>query len=102
MLRGAPEAYQGAGSHAVVRCRDCGFALWSYHPHFGEAIAFVGVGMLDRGECLQPEAHYFTRSKHPWVSLPDGIPTFPELGYPEKPEAGARIAAVMAKRGDAA
>ncbi|MEY2931472.1 MAG: hypothetical protein RL033_2221 [Pseudomonadota bacterium] len=102
VLQGSAETYQGTGSHAVVRCRDCGVVLWSYHPHFGDAIAFVGVGVLDQGDRLQPEAHYFTRSKHPWVALPHGVPSFTELGYPDKPEAGARIGAVLARRGAAA
>jgi hypothetical protein len=52
----------------------CRFSLWSYHPHFGDAIAFVGVGMLDEGERLLPEVHYFTRSEHPWVALLSDLP----------------------------
>ena len=98
VLAGTPERFQGTDSHEVARCASCGFALWSRHPYFGEAIAFVGVGMLDHGERLAPEAHYFTRSKHPWVQLPPDLPAFEALGYPDKPEAGARIEAVMAKQ----
>jgi hypothetical protein len=98
LLAGTPETFEGMASHPVARCADCGLTLWSYHPHFGDAIAFIGVGTLDASERLQPEAHYFTRSKHPWVNLPPNVPAFAEMGYPEKPEAGARIGAVLAKR----
>jgi hypothetical protein len=96
VLEGAPQLSQGAASHKEIQCGACGAALWSFHPKLGEALAFVGVGMLDRGERLAPEAHYFTRSKHPWVTLPPDLPAFEELGYPQKPEAGARIAAALA------
>lgn len=99
ILEGAPEPFQGAKSHKALECPACGSSLWSYHPRLGEAIAFVGVGMLDHGERLLPEAHYFTRSKHPWVSIPSGLPTFEELGRPPKPGAGERIAAALAAYG---
>ena len=99
VTQGTPESFHGAGSLKVVRCAACGFALWSHHPRLGEAIAFVGVGMLDQGERLSPEAHYFTRSKHPWVRLPDGVPAFEQLGDPGKASAGARIAAALASGG---
>ncbi|HKO92800.1 MAG TPA: GFA family protein [Polyangiaceae bacterium] len=98
VLTGIPQQFQGADSPEVARCADCGGVLWSHHPHFGRAIAFVGVGRLDQAERLAPEAHYFTRSKHPWVQLPPELPAFETLGFPQKPEAEARIGAVMAKQ----
>jgi hypothetical protein len=98
VLQGTPAHVQG--SPAVAKCTDCGLALWSYHGHFGETIAFVGVGTLDEGERLAPEAHYFTRSKHPWLQLPPELPAFEAFGFPQKPEAEARIAAALAKRRD--
>ena len=95
ILEGTTQEFQGAGSQKVVRCPDCLYALWSHIAQLGEAIAFVGVGMLDQGECVPPEAHYFTRSKHPWVTLPPGVPAFEAMGYPEKEGARARIAAAL-------
>ena len=96
VLEGEPQPFQGVDSQHEVQCPACRFTLWSYHPHFGDAIAFVGVGMLDQGELLPPEAHYFTRSKHPWVTLPPGLPTFEELGDPGKAGARERIVAALA------
>lgn len=40
---------------------------------------FIRVGTLDRGEEIQPDAHYFVRSKHPWVTIPPGLPQFETL-----------------------
>jgi hypothetical protein len=81
-----------------VRCAACEYRLWSYHPRFGETIAFIGVGILDEGERLKPEAHYFTRSKHPWVTLPPDVPCFEQLGDAGKSGTRERIAAAMARR----
>jgi hypothetical protein len=97
LLQGAPQAYQPRGGHAQLQCPECRSALWTHHPRLGLGIAFVGSGTLDQGEHLAPEAHYFTRSKHAWVSLPTGLPVFEELGDPGKPGAAARIHAVLAR-----
>lgn len=97
VIQGRPQPPHGGGGRDAVHCADCGTALWYHHRHFGAGIAFVPVGVLDQGERLPPEAHYFTRSKHPWVALPPGVPTFEELGDPGKPEAHERIRAVLAR-----
>jgi hypothetical protein len=70
----------------VLQCPASPFSLWSYH-------------MLDQGEHLAPEAHYFTRSKHPWVALPSGVPAFEELGDPGKAGVRERIMAALAAAG---
>jgi len=101
VLAGEPQPFQGADSHKVLQCPACRLSVWSYHPQLGEGIAFVGVGMLDHGERLPPEAHYFTRSRHPWVSLPPGVPAFEERGDPGKPGARERILAALARAGGA-
>ncbi|SED87404.1 Uncharacterized conserved protein [Rhizobiales bacterium GAS188] len=99
ILEGEPLPLQGAGGQKEVQCPACGSALWAHQPKLGEAIAIVSVGMLDHGERLPPEAHYFTRSKHPWVTLPPDLPAFEEMGYPAKAAAGARIKAALAATG---
>lgn len=40
------------------------------------ALRFVRVGTLDDPSALPPGAHIFTRSKLPWVVLPEGAPAF--------------------------
>ena len=96
ILKGEPCPFKGTDGQNEVQCPDCGFCLWGYHAHFGEAIAFIGAGVLDQGERLPPEAHYFTRSKHPWVVLPPDIPAFEQLGRPGKASAAERIRTVLA------
>jgi len=98
LLQGEPRPAPGVEKLPPKQCAACGLVLWSHHPHLGAKIAFVGVGVLDEGERLTPEAHYFTRSKHPWVVLPEGVPSFEANGRPDKPEAAARIGAVLASR----
>jgi hypothetical protein len=79
-----------------ARCPDCRTLLWGRHRMFGDGICFVRVGTLDEGEHLVPNAHFFVRSKHPWVALPEGVPSFETLpgeGDPPlfPPEAAARM-----------
>jgi hypothetical protein len=64
----------------------------------GSCVGF-GVGVLDTRETLPAEAHSFTRSKQPWVTLLPGIPTFETVGDPQKSGAPERIGAVFAKFG---
>lgn len=62
-----------------ARCSQCGTLLWGEHRYFGETIKFVRLGTLDEGERIRPNAHFFVRSKHPWVMIPDDLPRFEAL-----------------------
>jgi hypothetical protein len=45
--------------------------VWScYRGAPGDAL-FVRAGTLDHPETIKPDIHIFTRSKLPWVKLPD-------------------------------
>ncbi|MBW8882107.1 MAG: hypothetical protein JF615_12015 [Asticcacaulis sp.] len=55
--------------------------------------------MLDEGFRLPPEAHYFVRSKHPWIVLPEGVPAFETIGNLGKAGAGERIMAALQEAG---
>lgn len=59
----------------AVRCpRDrCGTLLWATHPHFDNKIIFLRAGTLDENDRIVPDAHFFVRSKHPWVTIPPGV-----------------------------
>ena len=63
--------------HVIHRCPTCQTALWS---HYGgrTALSFVRVGTLDQPAAVPPDVHIFTRSKLPWVVLPEGAPAFEE------------------------
>jgi hypothetical protein len=60
----------------IFRCPGCGTALWSkYHAAPGDTV-LLRAGTLDQPETIRPDIHIYTRSKLPWLSLPDGVPAF--------------------------
>lgn len=61
--------------HIVCRCAQCGTAVWSEYGGVA-ALRFVRVGTLDEPTALSPDVHIYTRSKQPWITLPDGVPAF--------------------------
>jgi hypothetical protein len=62
----------------ISRCPRCQTALYSHYSH--PAVAFVRAGTLDDPSSVSPDAHIFTRSKLPWVALPESVPAF-EIYY---------------------
>lgn len=82
LLVGAPESVltptdSGRGQ-AIWRCPACRVALWSNYADAGPGFHFVRVGTLDLPAALPPDVHIFTRSKLPWVQLPDDVPVMTE------------------------
>ena len=69
----------------AIHCFACNTLLWGLHPMFGESILFVRAGTLDESERLPPDAHFFIRSKHPWIILPEGVPCFETLPTKDDP-----------------
>ena len=75
----APESFRlkgGTGQpHEVFFCGACGTYVWSrYHPA-GDNL-FVRAGTLDDPRTVTPDVHIFTRTKLPWLDLPEGVPEF--------------------------
>lgn len=70
----------GSGKdHEVFFCDKCGTCVWSrYHIAPGEAL-FVRAGTLDKPEAVRPDVHIFTRSKLPWLDLPEGVLAFESI-----------------------
>lgn len=82
LLAGAPEPVQtpsdsGRGQ-TIWRCPACHVALWSNYADAGPRFHFVRAGALDRPADVPPDVHIYTRSKLPWVGLPEGVPAFEE------------------------
>jgi hypothetical protein len=72
-------------AEGCFRCPRCNVLLWASHPMFGEGIRFLRAGTLDQSEAIVPDAHFFVRSKHPWVTLPVGIRAFDTLPAEDDP-----------------
>ena len=58
----------------VWRCPSCRVALWSNYGGATDILRFVRVGTLEQPGALPPDIHIYTRSKLPWVRLPEGVP----------------------------
>jgi hypothetical protein len=103
LTAGAPDAVmtpsESGKGQEIMRCPDCHVALWSYYGAARHRIAFVRAGTLDTPGAFPPDVHVFTRSKLPWVVLPEGAAAF-EVYYNPKAlwpaEAQARYKAAMA------
>ena len=65
----------------VFRCPNCQVAVFSHYGHPG--VRFVRGGTLDQPASVEPDVHIFTKSKLPWITLPDSVPAF-ELYYDSK------------------
>lgn len=64
------------GEQVIVRCTECGVAVWSHYPRLGEFAAGVRAGTLDDPGAVTPDVAIFTSERMPWVTLPQGIPQF--------------------------
>ena len=60
----------------IWRCPSCHVALWSNYGGAKDIVRFVRVGTLDTPGEAPPGVHIFTRSKLPWVRLPQEVPAF--------------------------
>ena len=76
VLAGEPrpvEAPRDDGStQTIFRCPTCQIAVFSRYTR--RDVYFVRGGTLDDPSELSPDVHIFTRSKLPWVTLPEEVP----------------------------
>jgi hypothetical protein len=78
LLGEEPEAVSvprtGGKEQKIWRCPACRVALYSEYT--SPRVRFVRAGTLDEPSAVAPDVHIFTRSKLPWVVLPDDVPAF--------------------------
>jgi hypothetical protein len=56
-------------------CADC--ACWVFGASSADTgLRRVRAGTLDDTSWLRPTVHYWTRSRQPWIVLPEGDETF--------------------------
>lgn len=79
----APKSFRLAGGsgkhHEVFFCDNCGTTLWSRYDIAPGDCLFVRAGTLDNPQTVTPDVHIFTRSKLPWLDLPEGVRMFPSI-----------------------
>jgi hypothetical protein len=105
VVSGSPEPIDVPRDHGstqrIFRCPTCQVAVFSEYTR--PEVRFVRAGTLDDPSTVAPDVHIFTRSKLPWVALPEPVPAF-EVYYDSKAlwpaESLARLQAAMAPLGD--
>jgi hypothetical protein len=87
LLSGSPEPVDmppdGGTPNQIFRCPTCRVALWSVYGGRSE-IRFVRGGTLETPSAVTPDVHIYTRSKLPWVRLPESVPAFEAYYDPKK------------------
>jgi hypothetical protein len=84
----------------IHRCPYCEIAVYSQYTY--PEVLFVRGGTLDDPSIVEPDAHIFTRSKLPWVALPEGVPAvdvFYDIDHLWPPASLERVAALRSARG---
>ena len=76
LLAGEPVAVDAprddGSAQRVFRCPTCQVAVYSEYGR--PEVKFVRAGTLDQPSSVSPDVHIFTRSKLPWVTLPEAVP----------------------------
>ncbi len=100
VVAGDPQAVDvprdDGSNQRIFRCPACQVAVYSEYTR--PEVRFVRGGTLDDPSQVSPGVHIFTRSKLPWVELPEQVPAF-EVYYDSKtlwpPASLDRLRAVM-------
>jgi hypothetical protein len=78
LLSGEPQPVDvprdDGSTQRIYRCPECGVAVFSEYG--GPALRFVRGGTLDDPAGVEPDVHIYTRSKLPWVTLPESARAF--------------------------
>ena len=103
LLAGDPQPVSvprsGGKKQKIWRCPTCQIALYSQYTR--ASVRFVRAGTLDDPASVAPDVHIFTRSKVPWVEIPEGVPAFNVYYDTNKlwpPASLERLNALMASR----
>ena len=85
LLAGVPQQVDvprdDGSTQLIFRCPTCQVAVYSQYTR--PELRYVRGGTLDEPSSVVPDVHIFTRSKLPWITLPDSVPAF-EVYYDSK------------------
>jgi hypothetical protein len=77
-LGGEPQPFDAprddGSAQRIYRCPRCQVAVYSEYGR--PELLFVRGGTLDEPSAVVPDVHIFTKSKLPWVTLPESTPAF--------------------------
>jgi hypothetical protein len=80
LLAGEPQPVDvprdDGSTQRIFRCPTCQVAVFSEYGR--PEVRFVRGGTLDDPSAIAPDVHIYTRSKLPWITLPDTVPAFAE------------------------
>jgi len=104
LLAGEPQAVDAprddGSAQRIYRCPTCQVAVFSEYGW--PEVKFVRGGTLDDPSAVKPDIHIFTRSKVPWLALPDDVHVV-DVYYDSRQlwpaESLERLDAVVAARG---
>jgi hypothetical protein len=78
LLAGEPEPIHvprdDGSTQRIFRCPTCQVAVFSEYGR--PEVRFVRAGTLDDPSAITPDVHIYTRSKLPWITLPESVPAF--------------------------
>jgi hypothetical protein len=101
-LSGEPQAVDvprdDGSAQRIYRCASCQVAVFSEYGW--PEVWFVRGGTLDDPSAVTPDVHIYTRSKLPWVALPEDAPAFDEYYDAQKlwsPSSLERLEAIRPK-----
>lgn len=93
LLAGDPQPIDvprgGSSKQRIWRCPTCQVAVFSKYT--SAKVRFVRAGTLDDPSSVEPDVHIYTRSKLPWVALPESTPAFRTYYDTEKLWPGASL-----------
>ena len=87
---------RGTKKQKIWRCPACRIALYSEYTT--PRLRFVRAGTLDDPAAVAPDVHIYTRSKRPWVVLPESVPAFTTYYDTEKRWPAASLQRLAATR----
>jgi hypothetical protein len=103
VLTGSPQPVDvprdDGSTQRIYRCPNCQVAVFSEYGW--PEVWFVRGGTLAEPSSVSPDVHIYTKSKLPWVELPESVPAF-EVYYDRRTLwpalSNERIEAVIAQR----
>ncbi|WBY08470.1 GFA family protein [Sphingomonas sp. 7/4-4] len=76
-LTPVPMATLSGGLSVQRYCAKCLTRIYNTNSA-RPGVAIVRAGTVDGSEGLSPRLHIHTSTKQPWITLPEGVPAYPE------------------------